>query len=159
MGSEGFTMAEQIPPYPKNALGDFYVENDCCIACEAPYHEAPDLMAHDEEVKYLHCYFKRQPETPEEVERAVKACVASCVRAVRYSGTDPTILKRFQELRREDSCDAFGPKPRMYRFLGGGSTPPTRNEPRRLTSRPAAGATESRFDASPDPMYDRELDG
>ena len=98
---------EPIPPYPKNAPGDFYVENNCCITCEAPYHEAPDLMAHDEEGDYPHCYFKRQPETPEEVDRAVMACNVSCVRAVRYSGKNPKILKRFRELGSEDSCDVL----------------------------------------------------
>ena len=106
MDSEDRTMPQEpIPPYPKNAPGDFYVENECCISCEAPYNEAPDLMEHDEEGAYSHCFFKKQPETPEEVERAVMACVVSCVRAVRYGGKNPKILKRFQELRSEDSCD------------------------------------------------------
>src|SRR3954451_17976408 len=100
---------EPIPPYPKNAPGDFYVENDCCITCEAPYGEAPDLMAHDEEGDYPHCYFKRQPETPEEVERAVMACHVSCVRAVRYAGRNPKILKKFQELGSVDACDVLFP--------------------------------------------------
>lgn len=93
-------------PYPKNAPGSFYVENQCCMTCEAPDHEAKDLMAHDEEDGY-HCYFKKQPETPEEVERAILACAVSCVRAVRYAGHDPAILDRFRELRSEDSCDVF----------------------------------------------------
>jgi hypothetical protein len=106
MSLEETTMAtEPIPPYPKNAPGDFYVEDGCCITCEAPYHEAPDLIAHDEEGDYPHCYFKRQPETPEEVERAVMACNVSCVRAVRYAGKNQKILKRFRELGSEDSCD------------------------------------------------------
>src|SRR5437764_1177955 len=43
---------EPIPPYPKNATGDFSIEKDCCITCEAPYHEAPELMAHDEAGDY-----------------------------------------------------------------------------------------------------------
>jgi O-acetyl-ADP-ribose deacetylase (regulator of RNase III) len=71
-----------------------------------PYHEAPELMAHDRDGSHP-CYFKRQPETPEEVEDAVMACVVSCVRAVRYDGTDPKILQRFREMKSEDSCDAF----------------------------------------------------
>jgi hypothetical protein len=93
---------EPIPPYPKNAPGPFYVQSECCIACSAPEQEAPDLMDHGEwpdgEEGY-HCYFKRQPETPDEVERAISACVVSCVRAVRYAGNNPKILKRFRELR------------------------------------------------------------
>jgi hypothetical protein len=106
MVSEDRTMSQEpIPPYPKNAPGDFYVENECCVCCEAPYHMAPDLMAHDDVGGFSHCYFKKQPETPEEVERAVMACVVSCVRAVRYAGENPKILKRFQELGSKDSCD------------------------------------------------------
>lgn len=96
---------EPILPYPKNVPGDFYVQNNHCITCEAPYHEAPDLMAHDKEGSYPHCYFKKQPETPEEVERAISACQVSCVQAVRYAGKNPKILKRFQELDAADSCD------------------------------------------------------
>src|SRR5215475_2356807 len=32
--------------HPKNAPGDFYVILGYCVACEAPEHEAPDLMSH-----------------------------------------------------------------------------------------------------------------
>ena len=95
-------------PYPKNSPGPFYVEKDCCIACEAPYHEAPDLMAHDEDGG--HCFFRRQPETPEEVELAIRACCVSCVWAVRYSGDDPEILRRFRELGCIDLCDVLAPQ-------------------------------------------------
>jgi hypothetical protein len=110
MGSEEHAMAQEpIQPYPKNAPGGFYVQNQHCITCEAPYHEAPDLMAHDEEGDYRHCYFKRQPEAPEEVERAIMACYVSCVRAVRYAGRNPKILKKFQELGSVDSCDVLSP--------------------------------------------------
>lgn len=95
------------PRYPKNASGDFYVVNDWCITCEAPYHEAEDLMEHDREADYPHCYFKKQPETPEEIERAVSACFISCTGAVRYAGDDPAILRRFREFGAESSCDAL----------------------------------------------------
>ena len=95
------------PPFPRNVPGPFYVENQCCISCHAPYSEAPDIMAHDDGERGYHCHFKKQPETPEEFERAVMACVVSCVRAVRYAGNDPAILKRFQELRSDDSCDVL----------------------------------------------------
>ena len=57
---------QQEPPYPKNVPGPFYVQNECCIACEAPENEAPDLMAHEVE-GHPHCYFKKQPKTSEEV--------------------------------------------------------------------------------------------
>ncbi|HEV3164384.1 MAG TPA: ferredoxin [Isosphaeraceae bacterium] len=135
-------------PYPKNAPGPFYVEDQCCITCAAPYHEAPDLMEHDKEGGYPHCYFKKQPETPEEVEQAVMACVVSCVRAVRYAGDDPAILRRFREERSSDSCDAITksepqvtPEP---------PPPMTWEEPR-----PPIPPLADRFH----PLWDRDLDG
>jgi hypothetical protein len=45
---------------PLNAGGDFYVENNMCLACMAPEYEAPELMGYDEQTG---CYFKRQPKT------------------------------------------------------------------------------------------------
>jgi hypothetical protein len=53
--------------------------------------EAPDLMAHDEESG--HCYFRRQPSTPEETERACRAVWVSCCGAVQYRGDDLKILE------------------------------------------------------------------
>jgi hypothetical protein len=94
-------------PHPKNAHGPFYVECGCCIACDAPFHEAPDLMATDDGNGDYHCHFRKQPETPAEVERAINACVVSCVEAVRYAGNDPAILQRFRELNCEGSCDVL----------------------------------------------------
>jgi hypothetical protein len=152
MGSKERIMAdERITPYPKNAPGDFYVENNHCITCEAPYHEAPDLMAHDEG-DYPHCYFKKQPETPAEVERAIMACCVSCVVAVRYAGKNPKILKRFQELGGEESCDVLSPD--RYKALP-------------LTLREKLEGLQSAEDEphSPPvcradhPLYDQDLDG
>jgi hypothetical protein len=165
MASEEHTMAhEPIPPYPKNAPGDFYVENDCCITCEAPYHEAPDLMAHDQEGDYPHCYFKRQPETPEEVERAVMACYVSCVRAVRYAGRNPKILKRFRQFGGADSCDVISPdedKPRpltMREKLEGMRPLTLREKLERL--RRAEDEPHSRPTPRADhPPYDQQFDG
>lgn len=82
---------EQPNIHPLNAAGDFFVENDTCLACDAPCSAAPELMAYDEN---MHCYFKRQPRNPEEVEHAIHAVCVSCVEAVRYKGNDPEILKR-----------------------------------------------------------------
>jgi hypothetical protein len=83
-----------------NAPGAFYVEDQMCIVCHAPEQEAPDLMAHDSG-KYEHCYFKRQPQTPEETERAILAEFVGCCGAVRYSGRDPAIIARLGK----DACD------------------------------------------------------
>lgn len=49
--------------HPLNSPGDFYVEDGLCLACTAPEHEAPDLMAHIGTAGDYHCYFKRQPES------------------------------------------------------------------------------------------------
>jgi hypothetical protein len=81
--------------YPLNAVGDFYVADGMCIACTAPEHEAPDLMAHDPSAHAgYHCYFKRQPKTPEELERAIRAVAVGCCGAVRYGGRDPEVIRR-----------------------------------------------------------------
>src|SRR6185312_16745977 len=77
---------------PRNASGPFYVVKGGCISCGAPEAEAPDLMAFDE--RETSCYFRRQPETPDETYRAVRAVRVSCCEAVRYGGTDPAILAR-----------------------------------------------------------------
>jgi hypothetical protein len=99
-------MAPPQPPHPDNAPGDFYVECDCCISCEAPYHEAPDLMGRPgSSSRNYGCYFRKQPETPEEVERACDAVMVSCVEAVRYKGSDRNVLRRLYERGAYASCD------------------------------------------------------
>lgn len=96
--------------YHRNSPGHFYVEDGCCIDCQAPWAEAPDLIAHDDQGDYPHCYFKKQPETSEEIDRAVSACAVSCVGAVRYAGDDPAILDRFRAFRAEVACDSLRPR-------------------------------------------------
>ena len=101
---------EQVP-HPHNAPGPFYSENEGCIACGAPNAEAPDLMKWYEEPTatglYSHCIFRRQPETPEEVEQAIRAMNVSCVENLRYRGTDPAILKRLDDMGKGHLCDAL----------------------------------------------------
>lgn len=103
---EGDQAMEKLA-YHRNAPGPFFVEDGCCIECQAPWGEAPDLIAHDDEGDYPHCYFRRQPGTAEELERAVSACSVSCVKAVRYAGDDPGILDRFRAHNAEESCDVL----------------------------------------------------
>ena len=97
--------------HPFNAPGPFYSEYEGCITCGAPHAEAPDLMAWYEDStgtnRYTHCVFRRQPETAEEVERAIKAMDASCVENLRYRGKDPTILKRLCDMGYRHLCDAL----------------------------------------------------
>ena len=97
--------------FRKNVPGPFYTTGDC-LACDAPEHEAPDLLAPligDN----LDTYFVRQPTTPDEVERACRALEVCCVIALRYGGTDPNIIRRLGN--EPDYCDRLlpgGPIPR-----------------------------------------------
>ena len=77
---------------PKNAPGPFYVAKDQCITCMVPETEAPTLMAFDEEAPS--CYFHRQPQSPDETYRAIRALWVSCCGALRYGGNDPDTLAR-----------------------------------------------------------------
>jgi hypothetical protein len=81
----------------RNAPGDFYVGRHECMACGAPELEAPELMGYDAEEGS--CYFRRQPETPGELEHAMRAVWASCCGAVRYSGNDPAVFHRLRSMR------------------------------------------------------------
>ena len=81
----------QLNRYPENSNGDFYVENQVCTACGAPEAEAPDLIEHSK-LEYGHCYFKKQPQTPEELDRAINAMSVSCISGIRYGGKDEFIL-------------------------------------------------------------------
>jgi ferredoxin len=96
----------QFERTPLNAEGDFYVVKDMCITCMAPHHEAPELMGMDEETG---CYFRRQPQTAEELESAVEAVRVSCVEALRYSGDDPEILARFRAKGCKSQSDVLSP--------------------------------------------------
>jgi hypothetical protein len=86
--------------HPMNAPGDFHVEDGMCIACKAPENAAPELMAHDETD---HCYFRRQPTTPSELEHATQAILVSCCGAVRHAGTDHGIIERLGN--NANTCD------------------------------------------------------
>ncbi len=90
--------------YRENSQGDFYVENQVCTACGAPEAEAPDLIEHSK-VEYGHCYFKKQPQTPDELTMAISAMQVSCIGGLRYGGKDEEILKRLYEVGLADECD------------------------------------------------------
>ena len=97
--------------FRKNVPGPFYTTGDC-LACDAPEHEAPDLLApligNNSDT-----YFVRQPSTPDEVERACRALEVCCVAALRYGGSDPNIIRRLGN--EPDYCDRLlpgGPIPR-----------------------------------------------
>jgi hypothetical protein len=90
--------------YPENSRGDFYVENEVCINCGAPEAVAPDLIEHSK-IEYGHCYFKKQPETNDEIERAINAIAVSCISGLRYGGKDEKILRRLYEIGEGGQCD------------------------------------------------------
>jgi len=105
MGSLQEENNRKVPErYSKNADGDFYVAYDSCITCGAPQAEAPDLIDHSKE-GYGHCFFKKQPETPEEIDKAIIALDVSCVGALRYGGKNESILNRLYALGLEHLCD------------------------------------------------------
>ena len=83
----------KIERTPLNAGGDFYVEKDVCLTCMTPHAEAPELLGMDQEIG---CYFRRQPQTAEELEHAIAAVHVSCVEALRYAGNDPEVLERLR---------------------------------------------------------------
>lgn len=79
-------------PHPKNAPGPFFVIYEECMSCGAPHVVAPDLLGwEDGSTGHCHCYFKRQPETPTEIELAIGAIKASCCGALVYSGDDALV--------------------------------------------------------------------
>ena len=81
-------------PYKLNVPGDFYVENGECVACMLPAGESPNLIGEDEDSEYgYHCYFKKQPDSENEVHDAINAMVVSCCEALRYKGKNETTIK------------------------------------------------------------------
>lgn len=80
-------------PHPKSARGEFYVVKGECLACGVPLVVAPDLVGWTGE-KIPHCYWKKQPETPAELERAIGVLEAQELGCHRYAGADPAILGR-----------------------------------------------------------------
>ena len=95
---------------PPEVPGDWVVDRETCMECGAPPAEAPDLM-------HLGagpgCYFKKQPETPLEIDQACRAAWASCCDQVRYCGDDPAIHKRIREV----AAAGYVPKPLRLRDL------------------------------------------
>ena len=97
--------------FHRNTPGDFYVADGECISCRAPEHAAPQLMDFDETAR--HCYFKKQPSNPDELEQAVTAVWVSCCGAVQYSGADPAIQRLISEY---DEKGLRARKKRWWRF-------------------------------------------
>ena len=97
--------------YPLNAKGEFYVENGICLCCMIPETEAAELMGFDHEA--MHCYFKQQPFTSDELEHAITAVAASDIQGLHYAGSNKYVLGRLVELGASDCCDALTPKEKL----------------------------------------------
>jgi hypothetical protein len=95
---------------PENSAGDFYVERDRCMRCCVPHGEAPELL-NDPTIEFQERFFRRQPISAEDVDRALRAITLSCIRALCYHGSDPAILSRLRQLGRSDCCDVMPERP------------------------------------------------
>ena len=95
------------PRNPLNAPGPFYTEANICSACLLPEGEAPELMGFEEHLDFpkFGCFFRKQPETLEELDRAFQAMQVNCIDALRYGGKDPAILQHLREIGMESQCD------------------------------------------------------
>ena len=94
-------MSSTRPRFERNAPGPFYAVGGC-MACGAPEHEAPELMSTLDETND-DTYFVRQPESPEEVERACRAVEVCCLSTLRYGGRDSSVIRRLGN--RPEYCD------------------------------------------------------
>lgn len=97
-------------PHPANVPGDFYVEDGCCTMCGVPFVEAPDLFGTCQDPGgYPHCFVKRQPELPSELDRMVSAIQCAELNCIRYRGSDRLIQLRLVEAGEAEICDSLPP--------------------------------------------------
>ena len=63
---------QKFTPHPKSAPGDFYVvKGRMSGLAEVPLVVAPDLVGWTGGEDSLHCFWKKQPKTLAELERAI----------------------------------------------------------------------------------------
>ena len=111
-----FPMVEPLfEPEEGNAPGPFYVIKGICLLCAVPPETAPQNIKWDAAYQSgctacpTNCRIAKQPETAREIDQVIKAAQYSCIEAIRYCGTDPAIIARFQELGMGGFCDALDP--------------------------------------------------
>ncbi len=107
--------------HPQSTPGDFYVIDNECLACGAPHVVAPDLIgwATVEAEEYLHCIWKKQPETPAEWQQAFMAFDVCEMECYRYAGSDPNAIDRIGYKH----CDqAVVPESHKHKSLSGDMT-------------------------------------
>jgi hypothetical protein len=89
-------------PHKMNVEGDFYVEDGCCLTCGVPVDIAPDIFEYEEHS----CYVKKQPITPDELERTLEVMNNQEVDCIHYKGTDREIVRRLVESGEGNNCDS-----------------------------------------------------
>jgi hypothetical protein len=85
--------------------GDFYVESVCCMSCGVPQAVAPDLVGWTDG-GMRQCYWKKQPETSQELMQAIAIFDGQEAGCHRYAGTDPEIQLRVGI----ENCDRTAPR-------------------------------------------------
>ena len=93
-------------PKIESRRGDFYVQDVCCMSCGVPQAIAPELVGWRDQNRQLNCYWIKQPETADELDRAIKILHTQELGCHRYSGHDPAILKRCPP----EDCDHVQPE-------------------------------------------------
>jgi hypothetical protein len=88
-------------PHRLNVVGDFYVEDGCCMLCGVPWTIAPDLF----EKRQNHCFVKQQPRTPDELARMVEVMRTQDLGCIRYQGRDRWTLEALERVGEADRCD------------------------------------------------------
>lgn len=89
-----------------NVIGPFYVEDGCCTACGVPRWVAPDLFGDGDDI---HCFVKRQPDKPDEIDAMMNVMAAQDLGCIRYSGSDQLLLRRLAENGGSAQCDVAPP--------------------------------------------------
>jgi hypothetical protein len=62
-------------------------------------------VTHDPEQPFEECFFRRQPRTPDEIEQAISAICVSEMCALRYGGSDPSIIAKLRAKQSASQCD------------------------------------------------------
>jgi len=101
-------MTHELKLHALNVIGDFYVEDGCCTACEVPQSEAPDLFGMTPKPNY-HCYVKRQPQTDAERDQMLSAILCAELQCIHYRGNNPAIISRLSAMGEMDVCDTTPP--------------------------------------------------
>ena len=100
-------------PHPKNAPGDFYVEDGCCTACDLPQKEAPEHFEYDYSEGILgpsgqkvgHCFIRKQPSNDLEMARMVNAMHVQELGCIRYKGTDRKVISLLRRKKLDEYID------------------------------------------------------